>query len=348
MKESANASADTDALAPADPARQSLMARCRACGVEIEDTFCTKCGQHRDDFRRSIFDLAHAFIEETFGIESRMWRTLRSLACEPGAVARHYADGVRTKFTPPIRLFIIASALFFLSIAITETLFLAIDLQPRGQDEARHRPARPAFDFFRTDFLETDVDCGIDLSVRLFVRANAISNDQDAWNQCADRIRLLIDATGDERPQAISRFDQFQAGVAEILSNPYLVNNTFNTWLPRVFLIMAPVMALLIAVFVRGSRALVYDNLIFAFYFHAVWLTVATLAVVIAHANVPLIGLGAGLLLVGYLIVSIRRFYGRGWLKTILTASGVSALYLAIMVAISGIITIKTIQLVGA
>ncbi|MCK5749731.1 MAG: hypothetical protein KAH44_26180, partial [Oricola sp.] len=61
---------------------------CLACGGAISGPYCASCGQKNDDLRRSSFVLAKDFFKDTFGFDSRMWRTLGLLAASPGRVPK--------------------------------------------------------------------------------------------------------------------------------------------------------------------------------------------------------------------------------------------------------------------
>ncbi len=96
----------------AEAAAGELSLACLSCGAASVAVFCANCGQKNDDLRRSIFLLARDFVEDTFSFDSRMWRTLGALVVAPGVVATNYAHGKRSRYTPPVRLFLVVSFIF--------------------------------------------------------------------------------------------------------------------------------------------------------------------------------------------------------------------------------------------
>jgi hypothetical protein len=54
---------------------------------------------------------------EAFDVDGRMFRTLRLLFGRPGALTREYLDGRRQRYTPPLRLYLVVSLLFFVAMS---------------------------------------------------------------------------------------------------------------------------------------------------------------------------------------------------------------------------------------
>ncbi len=104
-------------------------AACLACGAQVAGRFCQTCGQRHDAMRRNVFVLFWDYLRETFDFDSRMWRTAVSLFTRPGVAAREYSHGARSRYTPPIRMFLFVSFLFFLTLSLTHTYFAAFDLR---------------------------------------------------------------------------------------------------------------------------------------------------------------------------------------------------------------------------
>lgn len=132
-------------------------AACLACGAKVSGRYCNTCGQRHDAMRRNIFALFWDYLRETFDFDSRMWRTAVSLFTKPGIAAREYSHGARSRYTPPIRMFLFVSFLFFLTLSLTHTYFAAFDVSydkkekqglnftiGGGDDDARESAAQSA------------------------------------------------------------------------------------------------------------------------------------------------------------------------------------------------------------
>jgi len=99
---------------------------CFSCGESLTGLFCHACGQKNDDYRRSIWALIKETFASVFSLENRMWRTWVKLITKPGMVAREFADGKRTSWTSPVRMYLALSIILFGYLGLTETRIFSI------------------------------------------------------------------------------------------------------------------------------------------------------------------------------------------------------------------------------
>jgi Protein of unknown function (DUF3667)/Domain of unknown function (DUF4286) len=87
---------------------------CLNCGEVLRGQHCSHCGQRA---RVRVLSLG-ALLRDLFGdltnFDSRLWRTLRPLAFRPGALTVEFLRGRRTHYSPPFRMYLILSVVFFL------------------------------------------------------------------------------------------------------------------------------------------------------------------------------------------------------------------------------------------
>lgn len=309
---------------------------CLSCGASTIGVYCVACGQKNDDLRRSIFLLARDFVEDTFSFDSRMWRTLGSLAISPGLVPKAFSHGKRSRYTPPVRLFLVVSFLFFLLLGLTNTYFVAVKVAPLDE-------AGASITFLQNkdkDPKETgEQDCSMNASLTFFVRASELNRSKDDWSECVAELQAKLDASveegGDEVTEddrrALALIKKMAEGVRRAVEKPDAFNAAFDDWLPRVLLFMTPVSALILTIFLRGREALFFDHLVLAFYTHAFGFAVVSAAILLTQTGLPYAGFPAALLLGVYFVRSLKRAYGRGWVKTIWTAFAGGGLYLLIL-----------------
>ena len=107
---------------------------CFSCEAPINGLYCDACGQKNDDFRRSIFSLLKEFLGSITAIESRIWRTWGALLFKPGKVAREFADGKRTKWSSPVRVYLAMSIILFGYISFSQTQILSADINVEVKD----------------------------------------------------------------------------------------------------------------------------------------------------------------------------------------------------------------------
>ncbi len=66
----------------------------------------------------SLRELLGEAIEEAFGIDSRIVHTARLFLLQPGQLTRDYLGGRRQRYTSPLKLYLVTSAVFFLVLAL--------------------------------------------------------------------------------------------------------------------------------------------------------------------------------------------------------------------------------------
>ena len=96
---------------------------CGNCGAPLTGRYCAACGQSREDICRPIWSLLTDTLDGLLSWDGRILTTFRHLYTRPGRVARDYVGGKRASFTPPVRLYIIASVIFFAAISLSGALY---------------------------------------------------------------------------------------------------------------------------------------------------------------------------------------------------------------------------------
>ncbi len=92
---------------------------CRNCTAPLVGRWCHACGQDSRDPLRDFGALTGEFLDNVFGWDSRLGRTLRLLFGSPGALTDEFVAGRRARYLGPLRLYLIASVLFFACYALT-------------------------------------------------------------------------------------------------------------------------------------------------------------------------------------------------------------------------------------
>lgn len=90
-------------------------APCPSCGHNIEEYFCTNCGEKKTalhDF--SLKHLAAESIEGLTHFDNKFFRSLKLLITKPGMLTSYYFAGRRVPYMKPLQLFIVCNIIFFL------------------------------------------------------------------------------------------------------------------------------------------------------------------------------------------------------------------------------------------
>jgi hypothetical protein len=91
---------------------------CLNCSAPLRGPYCHNCGQPDRHFIRFFPKVLWDMINEAFDLDSRALRTLFPLLFSPGRLSMEYIAGRRARYVNPLRLYIILSVLFFISISL--------------------------------------------------------------------------------------------------------------------------------------------------------------------------------------------------------------------------------------
>ena len=91
---------------------------CLNCGEVLRGQHCSHCGQRARVRVLSLSGLLRDLFGDLTDWDSRVWRTLLPLAFRPGVLTAEYLRGRRTHYTPPFRMYLVLSVLFFLATTL--------------------------------------------------------------------------------------------------------------------------------------------------------------------------------------------------------------------------------------
>jgi len=87
---------------------------CKNCNSELVGVYCSECGQ-KDSQLLSIKEILKEFSDNVFSFDTRFFITLKYLITKPGLLTTEYWLGRRTKYLPPLRLYLVMSLVYFFS-----------------------------------------------------------------------------------------------------------------------------------------------------------------------------------------------------------------------------------------
>ena len=266
--------------------RAPLPERCFACAAPVRGPYCYACGQKNDDCRRSLWKLGGETVRDVTALDGRFLRTMRSVVTRPGRHLRRYGDGVRSPYTPPIRLFLVVSFAFFATMSLTDRQIVVFQPNLSVTEDGDLK-----FDRVEGGFFTRAKDLRYGEDIRAAIRAGAAEAASDARAEMAETpeeeaaaqeaaATRSLDAGEDDGitlgGRVIGR-DEALGALIRFAENPRAFNNVLDDWIGRIMVLMIPLMALLGAVFVRGRDALLYDHLLLSLNTHAVAFGLMTL-----------------------------------------------------------------------
>ncbi len=90
--------------------------RCLNCDAALHGAFCGACGQRSVPANPTVSELAGDAWRELSGYDGRLAATFRNLL-RPGRLTVDYLQGRRARYLSPVRLYLIASVVYFLAAA---------------------------------------------------------------------------------------------------------------------------------------------------------------------------------------------------------------------------------------
>ncbi|WP_031550242.1 DUF3667 domain-containing protein [Parvularcula oceani] len=136
--------------------------------------------------------------------------------------------------------------------------------------------------------------------------------------------------------------DRLLDAAFRLAENPRAFNNALDDWIPRIMILMIPLMALLGAFVIHGRDALLYDHALLSLNTHAVAFGILTLGL---WTSAILPGwLFAGALFLGvpiYYGVALKGAYGRSLRKVIFTTLFVFTIYGAVLSSALGVAAVS-------
>lgn len=89
---------------------------CKNCQtlLQQEANYCLKCGQSVTSLNRPFSEVVKDMAHETLDIDGRLWLTVRTMFTKPGQLTYEFNQGRQIKYTPPLRLYLVISIVFFI------------------------------------------------------------------------------------------------------------------------------------------------------------------------------------------------------------------------------------------
>jgi hypothetical protein len=289
---------------------------CQNCGSKLQGKFCSDCGQKDVDLRRPFFVLIHDFLESSFHLDHRVWRSLALVLWAPGLLARRYLSGQRVRYVSPTQFYLLSTLMFFLVLSASNMALLSLAPDERGAGFGLLVAETPSGD----SALPNSTVVRSNYALRAFVHIDSLP---PASAQTAPMPGNL------QTSDPVAR--EFIADLAALSASPKAMNSLIKTWSPRLLIVLVPILALILALAVR-SGAPFFTHVMFSVYFHSTLFVLLTVIVASAAGlhrfgiNIPAANIFAGLF-VTVLGIGIYHAYQAVWWRTLLRVAFVVGAY---------------------
>ena len=284
-------------------------AACLNCGTPLHGPFCSACGQRDIPPYPSVRELVVDAFWELSGWDGRFASTVRALVRRPGMLTREFLEGRRARYLSPLRLYLLASLLYFVVAGAAPDL------------KVERRATLGA--------MQVSVPTGVTGPSRPQRVAEAAGDalDGDGALNAATRARVLADV---EHAPALMR-----PVLRRAIGDPTGFKRGLVETIPRMLFALLPVFAGIVALFYRGRRY--PEHLYFAIHLHAFVFLALSVAKLTAFTRVlPLVMLAGATTVVWipvYATLAFRRVYGGSITRTVAKELVIGVIYCAISAA---------------
>ncbi|HFA48995.1 MAG TPA: DUF3667 domain-containing protein [Bacteroidetes bacterium] len=346
---------------------------CRNCGHPLPEgaKFCPACSQKNSDGRLTFGELGRQFLSNFLDLDNRIFKTLGALAV-PGKLTSEYFKGKHIRFYHPVRLFLFSVAVLIaaITININKAGLDGIDIMAKKAERAHykkelyHRLDSVITDV-KTIYPETIVATAFDSLVYRFggKKGLAVSDSIEitgafefGGSSAKERhfIKVPLEELAEMSENELWEKYHVEEGIWNKMmfsQNIRVMKNTKNfvfyllgniIWM---VLIMMPMLALALKLLYIRRPYFYYEHLLFSFHTHTfifiLYALILILQILTKTEDVQFLGFAVPV----YLYMSMKRFYGQGWIKTIVKFLLASFMYVFIFAGAMMLTTLASVFL---
>lgn len=304
---------------------------CLNCNAPLQAQFCAQCGQQVREVKRPVLSFLKELLRVLLELDGRAYRTVGYLLTRPGFLTLEYFSGKRVKYTPPLRLFLVVSISFFLSVSLFNTvqsMQTALD-EAAGDTSVQEQEASP-----------DPADDNIPDTVVVDETEEGVPGIEEAVALLENlQIPFLTAETNQNLGVALGA--QLRSNVEEIMADPeeFFVNSL--EYITFFILLMVPVLALIQQILWLLSRRFYVEHLVLTLHNHAYVLLMMFIFFLVgllenidmAAVSYVTEGLRTALAIwiFVYLYLSLKNYFQAGWLTTAVLFGTACLIYSIVM-----------------
>ncbi len=311
------------------------LSHCENCGAALTGPFCAQCGQPGIDYRRSFGSLLADAADAFFNLDARFFQSFGLLLFKPWRLTIEFIEGKRARHVHPLRVYLIASVIFFLVINF---LSKGTHLQTKGNsltDGASPSPA-PLAAVSPFPGVSLTSPAPASPSAPPSPRPKVIFEDLDKDTSAPPFAKWLEKRAKEKIGPTGDRGDLFLRTLIQNIA-------------PMV-LCCIPLFALVLKILYVFKRRFYIEHLIFALHTHAfvflstvIIIGIGFLLALKSHSLTAVTCTFLGFAVVAQLLVAIRRVYRQNWLATLfkfLLGSLIYLILLSLAFAVTAFVTL--------
>ena len=280
---------------------------CLNCGAPLAGAFCADCGQRDIPPYPSVRELIVDAAAEFSGWDGRLAPSLRDLILRPGMLTREFLEGRRVRYISPLRLYLMASLVYFLLAAGAPGIKLG------SGDKAA--------------FL------GIQVGATTTRRKPAASGPERVANTARESIEKQEVLAPAEKAAALQDIGRAPAVLQPLLrraiEDPRGLKRRLVETMPRMLFVLLPIFAGILALFYRGRNY--PEHLYFAIHLHAFIFLALLVGQLTKYTRIPVLAACASLVALVwipiYATIAFRRVYGGSLSRTLVKEVAIGVIY---------------------
>lgn len=289
---------------PPEARPETRSAACLNCGTPLGGPFCAACGQRDIPPYPSVRELVVDAFWELSGWDGRFAATVRKLFTSPGALTVEFLEGRRVRYLSPLRLYLMASLLYFLLAAMAPAV---------GRRSG------------------TTVDVG-----GLRVGTSSSSTPERvarATERAVDEQKPLEGAARDSALLGIAKAPRaMQPLLRRMVLDPAGFKRGLTETMPRMLFALLPAFAAIVALFYRHRKY--PEHLYFAIHLHAFVFVALSIVALARLTRLTPVAAAANLAVLVwipvYATLAFRRAYGGSIKKTLVKEVAIGAIYMIV------------------
>jgi len=305
---------------------QARSSACLNCGAPLTGAFCADCGQRDIPPYPSVRELVVDAAAEFSGWDGRLATSLHDLILRPGMLTREFLEGRRVRYISPLRLYLMASLVYFLLAAG------APDIKLGSGDKSQIFGLRVG-----TSTTHNKPPAAGPERVANTARA---SIEKPEIVDPAAKAAALKDI--DRAPAVL------QPLLRRAIEDPGGLKRRLVETMPRMLFILLPIFAGILALFYRGRNY--PEHLYFAIHLHAFIFLALIVGQLMKYTRSPILAAGASLIglvwIPIYATMAFRRVYGGSLSRTLLKEVAIGAIY-CVAAAVGFIVMIYWVSIVA-
>jgi len=305
------------------PKLSETHAHCLNCKHPLPGKYCGNCGQEAKDLRRPFFKLSREAVQSLFELDGRAFRTLFYLLTKPAFLCQEYFNGRRTRYSPPLRLFLVISVSFFLLVSFYASIQSIEEALSTSEESASEEVSPPAND-----------------AALLTIENELAENDDDGLAEIlafVDRIDLpFFDEQTNVNLRRAMR-TQAEVNLQTLLENPREFLSGYLEYITLFILLMIPLLAFIQKIIYIRTGHYYVEHLVLTLHNHAFIIFIVfvnSLIDIVVSREVPIISALFGYLGTAiyiwmwvYLFLSLKKYFQQGYGITLLKFLTATILY---------------------